>query len=111
MRQSTRKIMGSQKNILALAGELFQNINIKVDKSKTTLNSDEILPAGTFVDKDGKVVNDSTAFGVVYSDVEFKDSHGTEIVPVTIFGFIKESELPVAPTNETKEALKIIKFL
>ncbi|SQB33671.1 Uncharacterised protein [Clostridium cochlearium] len=29
MRQSSTKILGEQKNILGLAGELFQNTNIR----------------------------------------------------------------------------------
>lgn len=110
MRQSTTKILGSQKNILALAGELFQNTNIKVSKITTTLK-EGVLEAGTIVDKTGKKANDDTAFGVVYEDVDFNNSHGTEVVPVTIFGFVKESALPEKPTTEAKAALKMIQFL
>lgn len=114
MRQSSRTLMGEQKNILALAGQLFQNTNIKVTKTVATL-TDGILPAGTIVDKTGKSVNTaelgSTAFGIVYEDVDFNNSKGTEVVPVTIFGFIKTSVLPVAPVNEAKAALKMIQFL
>ena len=36
---------------------------------------------------------------------------GTEIIPVTIFGFVKESTLPVAPVAEVKTALKMIQFI
>lgn len=114
MRQSSRTLMGEQKNILALAGQLFQNTNIKVAKTVATL-TDGILPAGTIVDKTGKSVNTSalgsTAFGVVYEDVDFNNSKGTEVVPVTIFGFVKTSALPVAPVTEAKAALKMIQFL
>ena len=114
MRQSSRTIIGEQKNILALAGQLFQNTNIKVSKAVATLTNG-ILPAGTIVDKSGKSVNDAingaTAFGIVYEDVDFNNSNGTEIVPVTIFGFVKENVLPVAPVAEVKAALKMIQFL
>ncbi|GIM29818.1 hypothetical protein CPJCM30710_24840 [Clostridium polyendosporum] len=114
MRQSSRTIMGEQKNILALAGQLFQNTNIKVVKTDATLTNG-ILPVGTIVDKDGKSVNTAelgaTAFGVVYEDVDFNNSKGTEVVPVTIFGFIKESALPVAPVAAVRTALKMIQFL
>jgi hypothetical protein len=115
MKQSSRTLMGEQKNILALAGQLFQNTNIKVTKTVTTLNAEGILPAGAIVDKTGKVVNTAelgaTAFGIVYEDVDFNNSKGTEVVPVTIFGFIKASELPEAPVAEVKTALKMIQFL
>lgn len=115
MRQSTKSILGAQKNILALAGELFQNTNIKVNKTDVTL-TDGVLLAGTIVDKLGKKVDGTTitsdkAFGVVYEDVDFNNSSGTEVVPVTIFGFIKESVLPEKPTVEVKSALKMIQFL
>lgn len=110
MRQSSTKILGEQKNILALAGELFQNTNIKVNKTDATL-TEGILEAGTIVDNTGKKVNDGTAFGIVYEDVDFNNSHGTEVVPVTIFGFINESALPEKPTAEVKAALPMIKFL
>ncbi|NOH14866.1 hypothetical protein [Clostridium cochlearium] len=110
MRQSTTKILGAQKNILALAGALFQNTNIKVSKTAITLK-DGILEAGTIVDNTGKKVTDGTAFGIVYEDVDFNNSSGTEVVPVTIFGFVKESVLPEKPTAEVKAALPMIKFL
>lgn len=110
MRQSTTKILGVQKNILALAGTLFQNINIKVSKTTATLK-EGILEAGTIVDKTGKKVTDGTALGIIYEDVDFNNSSGTEVVPVTIFGFVKEKELPEKPTTEVKAALKMIQFL
>ncbi|MCM0648639.1 hypothetical protein NBE98_09660 [Clostridium swellfunianum] len=114
MKQSSRTIMGEQKNILALAGQLFQNTNIKVNKTVATLTNG-ILPAGTIVDKTGKSVNTAalgaTAFGIVYEDVDFNNSKGTEVVPVTIFGFVKESALPAVPVAEAKTALKMIQFL
>ncbi|BFN04365.1 hypothetical protein [Clostridium tetani] len=110
MRQSTTKILGTQKNILALAGALFQNTNIKVSKTVATLK-EGILEAGTIVDKTGKKVTDGTAFGIVYEDVDFNNSSGTEVVPVTIFGFIKENTLPQKPATEVKAALKMIQFL
>jgi hypothetical protein len=113
MRQSSRTLSGEQKNILAY-GQHFLNVNVKVVKTAATL-VDGILPAGTIVDNAGKSVNTAplgaTAFGVVYEDVDFNNSKGTEVVPVTIFGFIKTSELPAAPVTEAKSALKMIQFL
>lgn len=108
MRQSTTKILGEQKNILELAGQLFQTTNIKVEKTNA---SDGVLEAGTIVDKAGAKANTSSAFGVVYEDVDFTNSHDTEVVPVLIFGFVKSSVLPEQPTSEAKIALPMIKFL
>lgn len=110
MRQSKYSVTGAQKNILAFHG-LYLNTNIKVNKSDATLDENEILPAGTIVDKSGKTVTDGTAFGVVYEDVEFKDSMGTEVVPVTIFGFVNVHELPVQPSAAVITALKMIQFI
>lgn len=53
MRQSSKTIGLDQKNILALAGQLFQNTNIKVSKSVATL-TEGVLLAGTIVDKQEK---------------------------------------------------------
>ncbi|UZQ49105.1 hypothetical protein [Clostridium kluyveri] len=114
MRQSNRTITSGQKQILAYNG-LYLNVNLKVAKSAVTLNSNGILPAGTVIDKTGKSVNTSelgaTAFGIVYNDVDFNNSNGTEVIPVTIFGFVKESALSAAPVAEVKTALKMIQFL
>jgi hypothetical protein len=114
MRQSTSTIAAGQTQILAYNG-LYLNVNLKVAKSVVTLNSDGILPAGTIIDKTGKSVNTAelgaTAFGIVYDNGDFNNSQGTEIIPVTIFGFVKESALPVAPVAEAKTALKMIQFL
>ena len=116
MRQSTRKILGEQKNILEIAGQLFQNIDIKVTKS--IVNNElvgGVLRAGTIVDLTGKKANTaalaSKAVGIVYHDVDFNDSKGTEVVPITVFGFIKKSVLPEVPVNEVLPVLKMIMFL
>jgi hypothetical protein len=117
MKETSKSYMGENKTILALAGELFQNINVKVNKAD--INSsliDGILKAGTILSKDGKVVDgvtitDDKAYGLVYSDINFTDSNGKETVPVTIFGFIKESTLPKAPSTAAKSAMKMLFFM
>lgn len=116
--QKSNTYMGENKTILALAGELFQNINMKMKKEDLTaaLNSDGILPAGTIVTEDGKYVDGTTitddkAYGLVYSDINFTNSSGTETVPITVFGFIKESTLPKAPSTAAKSAMKMLLFM
>lgn len=109
---------GENKSILALVGEAFQNVNIKISKVDVAaaLDENEVLKAGTVVTKDGKFVDGSTvadaeAFGLVYRDINFKYSNGNESVPVTIFGFINEKNLPKAPSTDAKAAMKMLLFM
>ncbi|PJI07049.1 MULTISPECIES: hypothetical protein [Clostridium] len=110
MRQSSTQIIDSQVNILKY-NQYFLPVNLKVAKTAATLNSNGVLQAGTIVDSTGKAVNDGTAFGIVYEDVDFNNSTGTENAAVLIFGFIDASKLPVAPSDTAKAALNMIKFL
>ncbi|EPY2273230.1 hypothetical protein ACXAUS_002088 [Clostridium sporogenes] len=115
--ETKQTYMGENKTILQFAGELFQNAMVKVKKADVKeVEGKRILKAGTVVSKDGKIVDGSTvtndkAFGLVYRDVNLTYSHGTETVPVTIFGFIKESTLPETVSSEAKTAMKMLMFL
>lgn len=117
MIETTKTYFGENKTILALAGELFQNTNVKVDADDVaTVDGKKILKAGTVLAKDGKIVDGTTvthdkAFGLVYRDVDFTLSNGIENVPVTIFGFVKESELPAVVHADAKAVMKMIQFL
>lgn len=109
--------MGENKSILMYA-QNFQNIAIKMSKADVSkyLTTDGILPAGTPVTKDGKVVDGTTitgdkAIGITYRNVNFKYSNGNESVPVTIFGFVKLSAMTALVTDSVKAALKMIQFL
>ncbi len=110
MKQSRTPISHSQVNILKY-DQNFQNVGIKVTKTVATLNTDGVLVAGTIVNSVGATVNDATAYGIVYTDKDFTNSTGTEVVPVTIFGFVDSKVLPVAPSAATITALNLIKFL
>lgn len=98
-KQITKTIFGANINILAV-GDHFVNVPIKVAASTIVANSDgkKILAAGSIVNKIGVVVNDNTAYGFVYEDVDFTNSTGTETVPVTIHGFIDKTNIPTEPT-------------
>ncbi|ENK0558491.1 hypothetical protein FDC49_10495 [Clostridium sporogenes] len=115
--ERSQSYMGENKTILQFAGELFQNAMVKVKKADVKeADGKRILKSGTVISKDGKIVDGSTvtndkAFGLVYRDVNLTYSHGTETVPVTIFGFIKESTLPEAVSPEAKTAMKMLMFL
>ncbi|MCD3230831.1 MULTISPECIES: hypothetical protein [Clostridium] len=115
--ETKQTYMGENKTILEFAGELFQNAMVKVKKTDIAEEKGKrILKAGTVISKDGKVVDGSTvtndkAFGLVYRDADFTYSNGTETIPVTIFGFIKEKALPKTISEDVKKALKMIQFL
>ncbi|HAK42892.1 MAG TPA: hypothetical protein DCM59_09605 [Clostridium sp.] len=115
--ENKQTYMGENKTILALAGDLFQNVNVKVLKSNVPeANGKRILKAGTFISKDGKIVDgtivtDGKAFGLIYRDVNFTHSNGNETVPVLIFGFINSKTLPKQPSETVKTALKMVTFL
>lgn len=119
MIENQKTYMGENKSILQFAGELFENTLVKVSKTDVPLDSTtgkRILKAGTILSKAGKIVDGTTilntdAFGLVYRDVDLTLSNGNESVPVTIFGFIKESVLPVAVPADAKTAMKMLMFL
>lgn len=116
MRQSSKTIFTQQKDIREIAGDHYVNINIKVGKTDVTAKlKDEVLPAGTVVDKDGKPANTTNAFGIVFADVDFKDSTGTEILPVMVHGFVNKTKLKEYSgedvTAEAIAAMNMIKFL
>lgn len=110
MRQSIRTISEAQKQLLAY-NDLYLSVNVKVAKATATLDANNKLVAGTIIDATGKTVNDGTAFGVVYEDIDFTDSMGTEVVPVIIFGFINIHKMPTAPSSTAISALKMIQFI
>lgn len=116
MRQSSKTIFTQQKDIRAIAGEHYVNINIKVTKVDVLATlKDEVLLAGTVVDKNGKPANNTDAFGIVFADVDFKDSTGTEILPILVHGFVNKSKLKEYSgedvTVEAIAAMSMIKFL
>lgn len=120
MRQSSYTIGAAQKDIRALAGDHFVNVNLKVTKS--TVNAklvNGVLEAGTLLTEAGGPVTSSTsasdAYGIVYADVDFNNSKGTEVVPVMIHGFVKTKMIKLNSSDDIakkeKEALNMIKFL
>ncbi|CAM3001795.1 hypothetical protein HAHI6034_10910 [Hathewaya histolytica] len=116
MRQSNYKISVGQRDIREIAGDHYVNINIKVRKTDVTDKLKEgVLPAGTTVDPKGKPENGATSFGIVFADVDFNNSKGTEILPVMIHGFVNKAKLKEYTGEEvTEEAIKamnMIKFL
>lgn len=116
MRQSSKTISVGQKDIREIAGDHFVNINIKVaqtDVAAKLVNG--VLLAGTLVDKDGKPANGATSYGILFEDIDFNDSMGTEILPVMIHGFVNKAKIEEYSGDtvaaEAITALNMIKFL
>lgn len=118
MRQSSYTIGAAQKNILAIAGDHFITIPMKITKSAVTAKLENgVLEAGTLLTAEGAPVNTSgsgsDAFGIVFTDVDFTHSKGTEVVPVLIHGVVDTKKIKLDGTNHAKEieVLKNIIFL
>ena len=115
--EKSESYMGENKSILMFAGELFQNMPVKIAKTDvTTYLTDDVLKAGTPISKDGKVVDGTTvtadkAIGLLYKDISFKYCNGNVSAPVTIFGFVKASSVSALVTAGVKIALKMIQIL
>ncbi|WP_123053142.1 hypothetical protein [Clostridium sp. JN-1] len=110
--QSSKTIFGENKNILRDA-QHFISLPIKVNSSLITAdaNGKKVLAAGSIVDKTGKIVNDNTAYGLVYEDVDFTNSTGVETVPVVVHGIIDSKQIPTQPTAEALLAMKLIEIV
>lgn len=116
MRQSSYSISVGQRDIRQLAGDHYININIKVKKTDVESKLvNGVLPAGLAVDKDGKPSNGINSFGVVFTDVDFNNTMGTEILSVMIHGFVNKAKLKEYSgeelTQEAITAMNLIKFL
>ncbi|AKA70140.1 hypothetical protein [Clostridium scatologenes] len=109
-KQLIRTIFGEKKNILAVGGH-FISVPVKIDATVIVADvaGKKIVPLGSIVDKNGKVVNDGTAFGITYNEIDV--TNGTEAVSVVIHGFVDGSQLPVAPSATALTALKQITIL
>ena len=120
MRQSSYSIGTKQKDIRSLAGDHYVNVNIKVNKSVVNAALVEgVLPAGTRVTNTGEKASTTTdtsnAYGVLFADVDFNNSKGTEVLPVCIHGFLSKSKIKEFSGSDVdvaeEKALNMIKFL
>lgn len=107
--QSSKTIFGENKNILRDA-QHFISLPVKVNASLITADAKgkKILVAGSIIDKTGKIVNDNTAYGFVYEDVDFTNSTGVETVPVVVHGIIDSTQIPTQPIADALTAMKLI---
>lgn len=101
----TQTEYGTEKQILmfpnpyvAAPQKFSQGSSLAVD-----VNGRKIIKAGTIYP-----ANDSTALGIVFSDLDVTE--GDQNGAIIVFGFVKTNALPVAPTAAAKTALNMIKF-
>ena len=114
MRQSFYKIGAVQKEIRKLGGDHFVNISLKVAKSSVEGNLvDGVLEAGTILTSSGYISTGSDVFGIVYQNVDFNNSTGTELVSVMIHGFVDTKKIIFDKSNASaqKAALSMISLL
>lgn len=105
MMKFTETEYGSEKQILMFPNPYvcFPHKFSQDSSLATTVGGRKIIKAGTIYP-----ANDSTAQGIVFSDLDVTD--GDVNGAVLIFGFVKTSALPVEPSAEAKTALNMIKF-
>lgn len=93
-----------------LASEKYVNFTTTV--SNEDIDADElgrkIVPAGSILDANGKIVNDGTAAGILFSSVDVTE--GPQPGALMVEGYVLEARLPVKPADTAKTALKEIKF-
>lgn len=110
MRQSSKTISIGKKDIRDIAGEHYINLNFKVKKTDVQSKLvDGVLPAGTLVNSTGIPANDATTYGVLFNEIDFNDSKGTEILPILVHGFLNKTRLKEYTNEEiTVEAEKAV---
>lgn len=69
----------------------------------TNLATNGIIPAGTIIPS-----NDSSAKGVLLSDVRLNENPNGTIVT---HGFIRLDKIPTAPSEDAKSALPMVQFV
>lgn len=104
------KAININSQIEFLASEKYVNFTTTV--SDEGIVPDElgrkIVSAGSILDGNGKVVNDSTAAGILFSSVDV--TQGAQPGSLMVEGYVLEDRLPVKPADTAKTALKEIKF-
>lgn len=96
---TSKQILATPDSYVAFAIKLDHNDDLAVEVA-----GKKIVKAGTIYPD-----NDATAKGVILNDYDVTD--GDKTAALVTFGFIQENKLPVAPSAEAKEALRMIQFL
>jgi hypothetical protein len=93
-----------------LASEKYVNFTTTVSDEGITADEfgKKIVPAGSILDANGKVVNDGTAAGILFSSVDV--TQGPQLGSLMVEGYVLEARIPVKPADTVKTVLKEIKF-
>lgn len=115
MKQSVKKIFAEQKDIRVVANH-FVTVNLKIKKTDVSSKlKNGILSVGVAVDKSGKPAVGGNAFGLVFEDVDFENSSGTEVVPVLVHGIVSKAKVREYSgedvSEDTIKTLNLIKFI
>ena len=96
---------GNTKEILMFPDHYVAHAHtfLKDDAAAVEVDGKKIIKAGTLYP-----ANDATVQGVVMSDVDV--TNGDQNGAIIVHGFIKQSAIPAAPTDEAKAALPMVKF-
>lgn len=105
MMKFNEKEYGSEKQIL-----MFPDPYVCFPQKFSQDSSLAVTEGGRKIIKAGTIypANDSTAQGVVFSDLDVTE--GDVNGAVLVFGFVKTSALPEEPSAEAKAALNMVKF-
>ena len=93
-----------------LASEKYVNFTTTVSDKEVKANElgRKIVPAGSILDENGKIVNNGTAKGILFTSIDVTE--GPQPVALMVEGYILEDILPVKTDETVKKALKEIKF-
>jgi hypothetical protein len=93
-----------------LASDKVVAFSITVDDTGITADSEgkKIVKAGSILDATGKIVNDGTAKGILFADVDV--TNGKQAGSLIVEGYVLTDRLPVAPADTAKAAMTEIKF-
>ncbi|MEK3886536.1 hypothetical protein [Bacillus sp. FSL K6-3431] len=99
------KNYGKAEEINFLASANVQSFTHQISNVGVTAdaNGRKIVKAGTIYPK-----NDATAKGIIYTDVDVTE--GPQPGAVLVEAYVLEARLPIAPSEEAKEAMTEIKY-
>lgn len=104
------KTVNFTNSVNFLASEKYVNFTITVSDEGIVADElgNKIVPGGSVLNSDGKIVADGTAIGILFNDIDV--TNGPQPGALMVEGYVLEDRLPVALQATTKAALKEIKF-
>lgn len=93
-----------------LASDKYVNFSTTISNSGVAADAHgyKIVKKGSIIDANGAVVNNNTAVGILFADVDV--TNGPQPGALMVEGYVLEARLPVAPASDAKGAMTGIKF-